>query len=438
MVCLKYLCVFLILLGMPLHAQAKTVVFNLRQAVEHALEANPGVEAKLLVIEKARMDVGVAQSYFWPTVSVNASRSKLRNSGGIGTTEDFSNLTGSRGLRVSLSLFSGFAHLNNLQKSLLTVDMEKARHRQAKLELIGNVQLQFLSLLKSREDMKTVQESKKRITTQLKAAEAFVEVGMAPYLNVLQNEVELSKVNQQEIRVGNLIRNTQVILNRFLGLPPDAQVEYKGDLKEFNSIIGYSEKEAIEASLHSRPDLVMAQKSIDIAVKQSHMSAAGYLPQVNASYDNTHYTKHYTEEGHGARDYTRRYWSIGLNFSWDLFNGGGTTFTYLGDRRVTDSLRKEYEDTMSSARAQVIQSLLDIQAAKELIVASRKAVEAAKESYGMADKRYTTNTGTITELLDAQVRLTQAEEDYSLALTEFHSARSRFFYNIGKENIGLD
>ena len=58
--------------------------------------------------------------------------------------------------------------------------MEEARHRQAKLELIANVQLQFLQLLKAREDLKSAKESITRIETQLKAAEAFVKVGVAP------------------------------------------------------------------------------------------------------------------------------------------------------------------------------------------------------------------------------------------------------------------
>ena len=110
----------------------------------------------------------------------------------------------------------------------------------------------------------------------------------------------------------------------------------------------------------------------------------------------------------------------------------------MGERKLLSSLEKAYEDAISTARADVIRSLLDIHAAKELITASRKGMDSATESYNMAKKRYETNTGTITELLDAQLRLTQAEEDYSQSLMEFHGARVRFFYNIGIENIGLN
>lgn len=429
--------VFLLLL-FPLNAGAKTASYTLKEAVAYALDANPGVEAKLLAIDRAKMDVGVAQSYMLPTVSLFANRGKLKNSGGVGTTEDNSSTTKGSGMRVSLSLFAGFSHLNNLIKSMLSVDIERARLSQARLELIANIQLQFLNLLKAHEDMKTVQASKKRIETQLKAAQAFVKVGMAPYLNVLQNEVELSRVNQQEIRAANSIRNSEVLLNRYLGYDSDVQIAYTGDLKDFNGVVGYSEEEAVKISLYSRPDLIIAQKSIAVALKQAQVTAGRYLPQVSVSYDNMRSSREYLEYPYTLSDYERNYWSLGLNVAWEVFSGGGTTFAFLGDKKLADSLRKTYEDAMTSARAEVIRSLLDIQAAKELITASRKGVEAARESYAMADRRYSTNTGTITDLLAAQVRLTEAEADHSLALTEYHSARARFFYNIGKENVGLD
>ena len=430
-------CLCGLLLGIPTKAVAAETIYTLKQTVEHALKANPGLESRKLVVDRSKMDVGVAQSYFWPTVSWQVSRNKLSNSGDVGTSEDYSNKSENNGLRVALSLFAGFAHLNNLEKSLLSVDVEKARHSLSRLELIGNVQLQFLQLLKSREDMKTVQDSKKRIATQLKAAHAHVNVGMAPYLNVLQNEVELSRVNQQEIRVANSIRNAEVMLNRLLGYDGDEKINYKGDLKGFSGAMEYSEEEAIKASLRYRPDLIMAQKSVAVALKQSHVTASRYLPQVSATYDTVRYNKDYSDS-HYNNDYTREYWNIGLNFSWELFSGGGTTFALMSDRKTVASLRKAYEDAMAAARADVIRALMDINASRELIAVSRKGVEAASESYAIASKRYMTSIGTITDLLDAQTRLTEAEAGYSQALTEYQSARSRFFYNIGKENISLE
>ena len=434
---IKQFIVFFVFFLVPLQAGANSLVYDLKSAVDYALKANPGVEATLKVIERAKMDVGVASSYFLPSVSVFHSRSKLDNEGDIGTSEDYTNTSKSSGIRVNLNVFSGFSHLNNLQKSMLSVDVENARHRQARLELIGNIQMQFLHLLKSREDMKIVQDSKKRITTQLESARAFVKVGMAPYLNVLQNEVELSKVQQQEIRAANTIRNAEVMLNKYLGYDANTPVTYIGDLTSYSGVVPYSEEEAINVSLYSRPDLIMAQKSVAVAIKQSHATAGRYLPTVNFSYDSARTAKDYDDSTYD-RDYSRSYWNLGLNVSWEIFAGGGTTYALLGERKTVEALRKSYEDTMNGARADVIKSLLDIEAAKELIATSRKGMEAATESYNMASKRYNTSTGTITELLDAQLRLTEAEADYAMALAEYQTARSRFFYHVGKENPGLD
>lgn len=411
--------------------------FSLEQAVNHALESNPSVEAKLFLLEQARMNVGVAQSYFWPRVSLVGSANKLENMNNV-ETYNSDNLTSdntSIGVRVTMSLFAGFVHLNNLQRSLISVDVEKARHQQARMELTANVQLQFLQLLKAREDLKSAEESINRIKTQLRAAEEFVKVGMAPYLNVLQNRVELSKAEQDVIRVRNDIRNAEVQLNKYLGFPPHEAVRYHGDLKDFSGVVAYSEAEAIERAVRNRPDLIVARKSVEVARKDVHTALGEYLPRVDASYDNTRFRKEY--ENKLYNDYTRRYWSAALNFSWDVFSGGSTTFTALGNRDRARSLQKDYEDAMSGARTDVIRALLDISAARELITASRTGIDAARENYAMANRRYMTNTGTITELMDAQLRLTQAENDVSQALTEYHSARARFFHSIGQENPGL-
>lgn len=412
--------------------------FTMRQAVEYALKANPGVEAKILMLEQARRNVGVAQSYFWPRVSLVGSANRLQNDteSSAYSSDEYSSRTRSWGLRASLSLFAGFAHLNNLQKSRLSVEVEEARRQQAELELACNVQLQFLQLLKSREDLKSAEEAVGRIQTQLRAAEEFVRVGMAPYVNILQNRTELSRAQQQVIRVRNDIRNAEVQLNRYLGFSPERPVRYVGRLGDFRGRVDISEEAAVERAVLHRPDLMVARKSVEVAYKDMYAAMGGFLPRVDATYDNMHSHKDYDSRRY--RDYDRDYWSIGLNFSWELFSGGGTTFSSLAERKRAQSLRKEYEDAMSGARADVIRALLDIAAAHELVGTARIGVEAARESYAMADKRYMTSTGTITELLDAQLRLTQAENDASQALAEYHNARARFYFNIGQQNPGLE
>ena len=113
--------------------------------------------------------------------------------------------------------------------------------------------------------------------------------------------------------------------------------------------------------------------------------------------------------------------------------------TVTGERAMerARALQKDYEDAMAGARTDVIKAMLDMDAARELITTTRYGVDSARENYAMSQKRYMTNIGTITDLVDAQVRLTEAERDASRALADYHSARARFYFNIGQENPGL-
>lgn len=418
--------------------QANRQTYNLQQAVEEALHANPSLEAKRLLLENAKMNVGTAQSFFWPRVSVIWSSSRIKNYEEVNTynADNLSSFNWNKGIRVSYPLFAGFAHLSGLQKSLLQKDVAAAQERQASLELAANVQQQFLQLLRSREDLKTAKDSIKRLETQLASAEAFVEMDMAPYLNVLQNRTDLANARQNLIRVQNDIRNCEVQLNRYLAKPDAANVSYIGSLKDFTTKApALTEAEAIKESLAGRPELKIAQKSIEIAFKDMQVAMSQYLPRIDLNYDDMASSKDYDNSQY--QGYTRNYWSAGITFTWEIFSGGQTTFSTLAEKKRADSLRKDYEEAVNIARAEVIRAMLDIASARELIEASQSGLKTAREAYDMAVTRYETDTGTITELLDGQLRLTQAENEAAAALWECQNARSRLFFYLGRLNPGL-
>ena len=411
--------------------------FTLKQAVERALATNPTIESKIRMLESAKMNIGVAQSYFWPRISLVQSYNRMRNYEEVQTysSDNLSSDNWTKGVRMQLSLFAGFAHLNNFQKSRLALQVEEARHKQARLELISNVQLQFLRLLLIRQQLKTAQDSVARLETQLKSAESYVSVDMAPYINVLQTQTDLAKAHQEVIRCKNDLRGTQVQLNKYLSFPPEASVQYVGNLTEYGIQDAMSEEKAVREAVRKRPDLIIAQKSVEMAYKDMHVNMGQFLPRVDATYDSISQSKSFRDKSYEG--YTRNYWSAGINFTWDIFSGGQAVFQSLSDKKRAESLKKDFEEAMNAAQAEVISALLDIAAAKELIKASKFALTSARESYDMASTRYATQTGTITELLDAQVRLTQAELDASQALADYQSARARFYCYIGRENVDL-
>ena len=410
--------------------------FTLDEAVRQALKANPNIEAKIQALERASMNIGVAQSYFWPRASLVANKNQLRNSGSFGSADELSNDSRSQGLRVSYSLFSGFSHLNNLQRSMIEKDIAQLECRQAELELTANVEIQFFTLLKERRNLRLEQESIRRIKLQLKAAEAFSEEGMAPYINVLQNRVELSRANEHLIQTKNAIRSCEVQLNRFLGFEPDSRNTFKGNLEDFSRKHTYNEQEALRQAKKFRPDVLIAQKSIIAARKGANATAGDALPKVDVTYDNMTASRDYRDTR--FQDYDRSYWSVGVNFTWTFFEGGKTAFAYAADKKQVGTLEAAYKNTLAGAETEVIRALLDIRAAQEVFVTARQGVKAAEESYAQARYRYDANVGTITELIDAQTRLTEADVRVSAAMADYQISRAKFFFYTGENPAAHD
>lgn len=420
---------------LPFDCFGSTPRYTLTSAIDRALKANPTMEEKIQALESAKMSVGVAQSYFWPRLSLVANKNSLRNSGGHGSADEISNTSTSSGLRGTLSLFAGFSHLNNMQRSLIEKDIAAEELRQVELELIANVQIQFFMLLQARRDLRYVKESIKRINTQIEEAEAFVEVGMAPYANVLQNRVELSQAKEQLINTENAIRTSEIQLNEYLGYDQNQKVDYSGSLEDYPRKIEYDDKKALALANRNRPDVRIAQKSVEAARKTMYSTAGEALPQVDLTTDVMSSSRDYHQGL--QQDYDRNYWSVGINFTWPFFEGGRTTFGVMRDKKTLNSLQAAYKKTMASARTDVLKALMDIRSAQEVFTTAKEGLKSAEENYAMANDRYKTNTGTITELIDAQTKLTEAEVRISKSLADFQTARVKLFYNMGVKNTGL-
>lgn len=429
------ICTGLILCALFWTTQAAAREYTLGSAIERALRVNPTLEEKIHALESARMEIGVSQSAFWPRLSLVAGRNRLRNSGSYGSVDELSNTSTNNGLRATWSLFAGFAHLNNLQRARIEKDIAAEELRHAELELIANIQMEFFLLLQARRDLRYVEDSIRRIKTQLEAAQSFSDVGMAPYVNVLQNKVELSQAQEQLITTRNAIRTSEMRLNRFLGHSPEEKVTYKGALEDYPRKDDYNEKKALELAGKNRPDIRIAQKSIQAAEKTMLATAGEALPQVDLTSDWMTSSRDYADRRY--TDYEREYWSVGVNITWPLFEGGRTAFGVARDRERVRGLRAAYRDTLAAARTDVLTALMDIRAAREVYQTALEGLKVAEETYAMASERYRGKVGTVTELIDAQTRLTEAETRISKALADFQSARAKLYFHMGLKNISL-
>jgi outer membrane protein len=122
---------------------------------------------------------------------------------------------------------------------------------------------------------------------------------------------------------------------------------------------------------------------------------------------------------------------------WQVFEWG---------RTVNDVRRAGHEKNRVQAAADNLRQevgfmvkvrMLAMNEAAQRITVAQKGVEQAAEAYRMADARYRQQVGTMTEVLDAQAKLSQAETALAEARADYGIALSSLYVAIGEENPAL-
>ena len=406
--------------------------FDLERCVKRALDLNPAMVAIRAQLKGAEYGTYSAMGDFGPSVTGSYGWTHYDRKNTL--SGEYSDWAGS--LSATQPVFHGFALLASYQKAELSKESAAASLRNVELTLIQNVQSNFLSLLKARKDVKSAEDSVARLESQLQVISAFYDVGLRPKAEVLDAEVDLASARQVQLTARNNVSTQEAQLNTLLNIPLGTKVEYVGELKRvpFNLVL----KECLDRAYANRPDLVIGQKSVEIAEKDATIAQSRFYPSVDGKWD---YVNRGTDSDlGGGGTYTHRsseYWTAGVTASMSLFESGSDFFTARQASQAVKQIQAELENTRLNAGFEVKRALLNIQEAADRILVAEKSVAAAEEAYRMAVARYQAQVGTNTDVLNAQGRLTSSEAQLSQAMADQGTAISALYVAMGEKNHGL-
>jgi outer membrane protein len=214
-----------------------------------------------------------------------------------------------------------------------------------------------------------------------------------------------------------------------LNLPVEAQVDYMGDLDMIPFERGL--EDCLDAAFRQRPNLLMAQKSVDIARKDLGMARSTFYPQVNASlaWGSTGNDWRAAGGRFNSKGYSQ--WQFGVTAQWALFTSGKRLFVMGQANSQIAAMEAQKQAAESMAAFEIKASLLGAQDAKRMIPVAERAVDSAQESYSNAKMRYELQLGTNLDLLTAQSNLAGAELTLISAKAEYLTALSKLYVAMG-------
>jgi outer membrane protein len=303
------------------------------------------------------------------------------------------------------------------------IDSFKETERSIELTVLVNVRRAFFAARANKALIKVAEDTLSNNQKHLRQTEGFVKYGTHPEIDVAQSRSDVANSRVQLINAQNNYQISKAQLRQAMGAPLG---DFEVADEDLSAVDGEDQPVAdlVNRAVAARPELAALQRqkeSNELTVKGIK---GGYYPALSAQAGAS-------ASGVGI-DVLQPAWNLGATLSWPLFQGGLTQGQVHEAESNLGVTMAQLENERLQVRFDVENAALSVKGAKATIEAAQDALVNARERLRLAEGRYESGVGTIIELGDAQVALTNAAATLVQAQFNLGSARAQLLSALGK------
>jgi len=399
-------------------------VLTVDECIAIALEAQPLIQATLYDYAAARARVREALAPLLPqlagTASAIQSSSTSTSKGGTKTVST-SSLADTFLAQVQLSqlLFDFGKTLAATQatRKLAEVSAEGVELQRQLIALA--VKEAYTNILLAQRLIRVQEQALERAELNLTSAKGFLDVGTQPLSTVVRAEVDVANAKVGLIDARNALRTARVALNTAMAIEASTPTEIRDNL-EYEPIT--LDREALRTeALRQSPEYRAAKLQSSAAEANVQVASRNFLPDVSGvgSYG-------------GTRPELNQTWSLGLAFTWTIFDGGRLIAAHQEAKANLGAANARIKAAELALLQNLEQAEIAVEATQERIQAAQVLISSAQENFRLAQGRFDVGVGTILELTDAQLALTQAQNTEAQALADYRISLARLDRSVGR------
>jgi outer membrane protein TolC len=414
-----------------------TLSLTLDKAVEIALDQN--LTVKIADEEITRVDWLRKENWYALFPDLNGSAQYTNNvlkpvffsdffPGGkmeVGSTHSYA-VTGSVSVPIlSMPLFK------SIQLSELELKSALESARGARIELVTEVKKSFFGILMARESLRVLEESYSNAKETADNIRKMYENGLASEYDMIRSDVSVRNITPSIEQAKNGLELAKMQLKVLLSLDITAPVDVEGEISDY--------RDEIEASAPSLPamlegnsnlraleiQLATMNKNYELIRSQRLPSLAGF-----ANYQLQMQNNEFTFNEQWTNSF-----AVGLSLQIPIFNKMSVN---LKEKQTKSGIRQiEYQKELlnNNLRLSLKNSINEMRRAKVQLESDEEAVRQARKGYEIAKVRYETGSGTLLELNDTEIALTNARLNLNQTIFDYVNARAEYEKVLGNESV---
>lgn len=336
--------------------------------------------------------------------------------------------TGTVSAALPLVNFSLWEQIKSKQNE---IDLILEQARASKIDMTKQVKDAYFAVLLAKNSLKVLERSINNAKETLKTTQTSFEQGVVSEYDLIRAKVQVNNLNPTYISAKNGLELAILQLKMILSLPQDQEIVFVENLEDFSDrIISVSAAES-ERAANNNSDIRQLDLNI-VSLKHSlRMINSQHLPSLSAFGQYSYQTQ---ADDFKFADYN---WvgsaAVGLQLSIPIFNGRTVVNKAKQLKISLQELELQKEYASDGIELQIQSAINSMKAAQEQLLVNKDAINQAERGYEIAKVRYQTGTGTILELNDSELSMTQANLNYQQSLYDFLTAQTNLEKVLGRE-----
>lgn len=425
---------------------------NLSKALEIALIENPTVKVADKEIEKKKYAQKGSYAALFPQISFAADYNRTLKKqvmymdgfdmGSSKIPEGTEVPDMSKGIEVgrdnnwSLGFNASMPLVNaSLWKSLsisaLDVELSVEQARSSKIAMVNQVKNSFYNVLLANDSYHVFKESYDNAMENYLDIKKKYEQGTVAEYDLIRADVTVKNSEPNMLQALNSLTLAKWQLKALLGMDLETEIDCEGTLVDFETEL-FADFLSTDTTLAENTDLKQIDLQTEQLKKTLMMQKFDYLPTLSLTglYQWTSMNNDFKFKDYQWNPYSM----IGVSLSVPIFSGGSKYHKIKQTQVSMQQMDLQREDTKRNLQLAIKQYMDNMNTCIKKFDAAQKGVEQANRGYLIAQKRYDTGAGTLLEMNDAELALTQSKLNFNQSIYDYMVSKSDLEKVLGQQH----
>lgn len=318
----------------------------------------------------------------------------------------------------------------NIQLTSIDIELAVEQSRSSKIELANQVKQAFYGVLLAQDSYNVYKKTFDIESTVLKDIQNKFDQGLVAEYDLITASVRLQNIIPEMLQTKNAVQLAILRLKALMGLDLEVPLGIVGSLDNYEDEM-YAQLLDVNLSLVNNSDLRQIDLQVEQLKKVYELRTSQYLPTLTANFNYQYMSQN---NDFRFKDYRwDPYATAGLTLAIPIFDGGRKHNEIKEAKLSVDQAKLQREDAERQIKLMLQNQINQIAKSIEQVNSLKTAREQAEKGYEIAVKRYETGMGTIVDVNQASLGLTNTGLQYNNAIYDYVSAKSELEKVIGAD-----